>query len=118
MEHNFKRLDIWQKSMDLVCEVYTLSKSYPKEEKFGLVSQMRRCAITIPSKIAEGSYVQADKNFSHYLEIVTGSLYRLHSQLIISKNLDYISTQQLENLSSEIKTLNKLLSTYKMLANN
>ena len=98
--------------MDLVCEVYTLSQSYPKEEKFGLVSQMRRSAISIPSNIAEGSCRNSEKHFAHYLEIATGSLYELYTQLIISQNLDFISKDQLDALSDEITSIDKMLYTF------
>lgn len=112
MEHNYKKLNIWQKSMELVYQVYKITQSFPKEEKFGLVSQMRRSAISIPSNIAEGSCRVSEKHFSHYLQNSTGSLYELHTQLIISQDQDFISKEQLDTLSSDILKIDKMLYTF------
>ena len=112
MEHNFKRLNIWQKSIELVYSVYDLTNSFPKDERFGLTSQLRRSAISIPSNIAEGSCRESNKHFSHYLGIATGSLYELHTQLVISKNLDFISKEQLDSISLNILKIDKMLYTF------
>ena len=112
MEHNYRRLKIWGKSMELVCMIYKITQSFPKEEKFGLVSQMRRAAVSIPSNIAEGSCRNSEKHFSHYIQNSTGSLYELHTQLIISQDQDFISKEQLDTLSADILKIDKMLYTF------
>jgi len=74
---NFKQLTVWQKSMNLVVETHQLSKSLPNEEKFGLISQMNRAAVSIPSNIAEGSSRRSDKDYARFLEIALGSSFEL-----------------------------------------
>lgn len=75
--HNFRKLEIWRLSMDLVKQVYALSKNLPESEKFGLISQVQRCAISIPSNIAEGSGRTSNKEFNHFLKIAISSSYEL-----------------------------------------
>jgi four helix bundle protein len=100
-----KELKVWQKSMNFVTLIYRQTKSFPKEEMFGLVSQMRRAAVSVPSNIAEGYGRFSDKELFHFLHIALGSLTELETQLIISKNLEFISeteSQQLLELNEEI----------------
>ena len=73
--HNFRKLDIWLKSMDLVVEIYNLTSVFPNHEKFGLSSQMQRSAVSIPSNIAEGSAKSSNKDFARFLEMSLGSSY-------------------------------------------
>lgn len=85
-----KKLDAWKLSMELVVEVYTLSKKFPKEEIYGLTNQIRRCAVSIPSNIAEGCARQNDKETVQFLYISIGSIAELETQLLIAKELEYI----------------------------
>lgn len=85
-----KDLKVWQESTDLVVDIYNLTKFFPKNEQFGLTSQMRRCSISIPSNIAEGAGRKGGKEFSRFLYISLGSLAELETQLEISVRLDYI----------------------------
>ena len=87
MEH--KDLDAWKKSIDLVEAVYIVTKKFPKEELFGLVQQMRRCAVSVPSNIAEGCARKNDTETIQFLYIAAGSLAELETQLIISEKLGY-----------------------------
>ena len=82
--HNFKKLNIWVNAMSLVKDVYLLTSNFPKEEKFGLISQINRCSISIPSNIAEGSSRSSNKEFSHFIKIALGSLFELETQIILS----------------------------------
>jgi len=98
MKHNFKELLVWKKSIDLVKSVYQLTTSLPSEEKFGLISQMNRSSVSIPSNIAEGSGRTSDKEFLHFLNIAISSSYELETQLIISNEIfgleiDYVLIQ-------------------------
>ena len=92
----FKGLKIWQEGIEIVTNVYQLTSGFPEEEKFGLVSQIRRSAVSIPSNIAEGYGRNSDSELSRFLNISRGSSYELETQLIISFNLGYISSEQLE----------------------
>ena len=115
--HKYRDLIVWQKSMDLVMLIYKLTLSFPESEKYGLTSQMRRCAISIPSNIAEGSRRDSKKDFRKFILISFGSGAELETQLEISVNLKYISkneTTKCINLLEEImKMLNKLQTTLK-----
>lgn len=87
MEH--KELDVWKKSIDLVEAVYTITKMFPKEELFCMVQQMRRCAISIPSNIAEGCARKNNTETIQFLHIALGSLSELETQIIISERIGY-----------------------------
>jgi four helix bundle protein len=104
--HNFRELKIWRESMNLVKHVYALTNELPVNEKFGLISQIQRCAISIPSNIAEGSGRSSEKEFLHFLNISISSSYELETQLILLEDLYNISTQ---------KTLTQITSIQKMI---
>ena len=91
---NFKELMVWQKAIDLVTEIYKITRAFPKEEVFGLVSQMQRAAVSIPSNIAEGHERNSDKEFAQFLCIARGSLAELETQIIIAEKLSYITKEQ------------------------
>lgn len=90
----YKELIVWQKSMDLVEQVYTLTKSFPESEKFTLTNQLRRCAVSIPSNIAEGWGRGTAKFYVHFLQIAKGSLAELETQLEIANRLKYIDQSE------------------------
>lgn len=105
--HNFKKLKIWQESIALVSDSYNLTKLFPDFEKFGLATQMNRCAVSIPSNIAEGSSKSTDKHFSRYLEFSLGSAFEWETQLIIAFNEKYISEKKFKELEHKIKQIQK-----------
>lgn len=115
MGQRHKRMDIWNLSMSLVEEVYELTQVFPSEEKFGLTSQMRRSAVSIPSNIAEGAARNSDKDFIRFLAIARGSLMELDTQLILSDRLGYI--QRTKGLAERIEhifaKINALITTLK-----
>ncbi len=103
---NHKELDVWKKSMDLVELIYKLSNSFPDSEKFGLTSQMRRAAVSIPSNIAEGAGRKGDKEFIQFLHIALGSLSEVETQYLIAVRLKYIENNgALELLINDVKKL-------------
>ena len=110
-----KDLIVWNKSMDLVVATYRLSSQFPDEEKFGLTSQMRRAAVSVPSNIAEGAARNSTKEYIRFLYIALGSLSELETQLLISKRLEYLS-DFLEDAIIEIRKM--LLSLIKSLKQN
>lgn len=81
--HNFRELKIWKESINLVKQIYLLTSDLPKDEKFGLISQINRCSVSIPSNIAEGSGRTSDKEFLNFLNIAISSSYELETQLIL-----------------------------------
>ena len=99
--HNYNNLQIWQLAMDLVEEIYKLTASFPIEEKFGMVSQMTRAAVSIPSNIAEGAGRNSDKDFAHFISIAIGSLYELNTQIVLSERLGYINQSQSQELQKK-----------------
>lgn len=88
---NHYDLDVWKKSLNLVTDIYKITSDFPKEEKFGLGSHLRKTAISIPSNIAEGAARKGNKEFIRFLYISLGSLSELDTQLLISENLEYLN---------------------------
>ena len=111
--HNYNNLQIWQQAMDLVEEIYKLTASFPIEEKFGLVSQMTRAAVSIPSNIAEGAGRNSDKDFAHFISIAIGSLYELHTQIVLSERLGYINQSQSQELQKKLDNLQRKSVSFK-----
>lgn len=112
--NSYKDLIVWQKAIDLVVAVYAFTRDFPKEELYGLVSQMRRCAVSIPSNIAEGRTRGSRKDFRQFLIIAFASGAELETQLIISKKLEYGNIDEyvkIDNLLAEVmKMLNRMTS--------
>ncbi len=110
--HNFKKLNIWVNAMSLVKDVYLLTSNFPKEEKFGLISQINRCSISIPSNIAEGSSRSSNKEFSHFIKIALGSLFELETQIILSSDFKMINDQDSNIILDKITTLQKMINGF------
>ena len=106
--HKYKELKLWQKSIDLVTSVYLTTRSFPETEKFGVISQINRAAVSIPSNIAEGAGRNSDKEFIQFLSIAQASSFELETQLIISKNLNYLSVEDLDQLTIQIEEVQKM----------
>lgn len=111
--HNYKELKIWQKGRELVKEIYSLTKGYPNEELYVLVSQMRRAVISIPSNIAEGSGRNTDKDFCRFLDVANGSAFELETQLYLSFDIGYISEVELNQLLVPIQETQKMIHNLK-----
>jgi four helix bundle protein len=115
MAHPWKDLIVWQKAHKLVLEIYKVTSTFPDNERFGLVQQIRRSSISVAANIVEGKSKNTDKEFSAYLHNSRGSLEETRYHLLLSKDLGYIGEKEfesLENLASEISfLLNKLIST-------
>ena len=107
--HNFKELRVWQKSIDLTVEIYTALATFPTDEKFGLISQMKRAAVSIPSNIAEGAGRNSNKVFKHFLSISLGSVFELETQLIISNRLSLINNDLTQEINNKITDLQKMI---------
>lgn len=111
MTHNFKRLEIWKQSMDLVERVYLTINEVPNDERFGLKSQISRSAVSIPSNIAEGSGRDSEKEFGRFLSISIGSLHELETQLILLNRLYKLDTG---TLVDSCQNLQRMISGFKL----
>ena len=104
-----KDLEVWKKSIDFVTELYKITAIFPKEELYGLTSQMRRAAVSIPSNIAEGAARKSNKEFIQFLYIALGSTVEIETQLIISKNLMLINEVSFIELDKERNEIGRML---------
>lgn len=115
MEFSFERLKVWELSREIVREVYTLTKLFPNDERFGLIDQLRRAAVSIPSNIAEGSGRKSFKDQAHFVEIAYGSLMEVCCQLTVAVDLlyIYISSCEIEIVREHIESLSRQLQSYR-----
>ena len=107
---SFKDLFVWQKGIELINEIYKLTKFFPKEELYGLTSQIRRAAVSIPANIAEGWGRGTTKNYLQFLEIARGSLFELNTIILISYNQDYINKEHCDEIENKIIEIGKMLN--------
>ena len=105
----YKDLIVWQKSILLVTDVYTLTKNFPVDERFGMVSQLNRAVISIPANIAEGWGRELSKNYLQFLRISRGSLMEVETMVLISKNLNYITEKNFIEINKKIEEVGKIL---------
>ncbi|MCR5862174.1 four helix bundle protein [Flavobacterium sp. J372] len=108
---NFRNLIVWQKAMTLVTNVYQATQHLPREESFGLTSQIRRSSISIPSNIAEGYGRNSDTELSRFLNITIGSLFELQTQLEIAYNIGYLNQELFNNLFDQSREVEIMLSS-------
>lgn len=106
----YRDLDVWKKARSLVKEVYLVTRNFPSDEMYGLMSQMRRCAVSIPSNIAEGYGRQFKKETIQFLHIARGSLFELETQFFIASDLNFIDEENLEKLLPQLDECKKLLN--------
>ncbi|MFY0599750.1 MAG: four helix bundle protein [Cyclobacteriaceae bacterium] len=111
--NNFKELIIWQKAIELASLVYDITKSFPNDEKFGLTNQLRRASVSVSSNIAEGSGRSGKKDYAMFIGYSLGSLFEIESQLIISRNLNFIDQTIFEDISSRVTELQKMTYSFK-----
>jgi len=107
----YRDLVVWQKSMALVTDVYKTTKSFPKDETYGIVSQMRRCAVSIPSNIAEGYGRNSSSDYVRFLRMAMGSLYELQTQFDIPLNLGYVTKNYHGELFESSREVERMLSS-------
>ncbi|AJW62124.1 four helix bundle protein [Elizabethkingia sp. HX WHF] len=111
--HNFEKLIFWQKSISLAKQVYIVSQMITESEKFGIISQMKRAVISIPSNIAEGAGRNSNKEFNHFLAIALGSAFELQTQLILAKELDLLSEESVLGLLEDVSEVQKMIYSFK-----
>ncbi|WP_416354255.1 four helix bundle protein [Aquimarina aquimarini] len=105
-------MKIWQQSIKLVNDNYALTKTFPESERFNLISQMNRCAVSIPSNIAEGSSKSTNRHFKKFLENSLGSAFEWETQLIVSLNENYLSKEKFEELENKILQIQKMIGSF------
>ncbi|MGV4413638.1 four helix bundle protein [Chryseobacterium sp. T1] len=111
--HRLQDLLIWKKSIELVKDIYLLTQELPNEEKFGLINQMRRCAVSIPSNIAEGAGRNNAKEFFQFLGIAQGSTYELETQLILLVELKFINESKVALVLNHLTEIQKMVYKFK-----
>jgi four helix bundle protein len=112
MDSNYKKyteLEVWAEARKLVTNIYSLTKSFPKEEQFGLIIQMRRCAVSIPSNIAEGCGRNHKKESLQFFYIARGSVFELETQLYLSNDLHFLNKDELTQNLNQLELVRKLL---------
>jgi four helix bundle protein len=109
---NFKELLIWQKGMEIAIKTFKFTAAFPKEDKYGICSQMNRAAISIPSNIAEGSSRKSQKDYLRFIEISLGSVFELETQLIIAEKLGKGNPELLAQLKADIVEEQKMLTGF------
>lgn len=122
MSKSYRDLIAWQKAIQLVTEIYRITRQFPKEEIYGLTSHLRRAAVSIPSNIAEGQARLSKLEFKKFLRHARSSLVEVETQLLIARNLDYLSepaaNQLLKQTTEVARILNGLLNTFRTTAGN
>ncbi len=109
--HQYKKLKVWQDSIQFCLEIYSITKTFPNQEQFGLISQLRRASVSIPSNIAEGSKRSTKKDFSSFLRIAHGSGAELETQLLISKELTYIKEEDYLKLITSLEAIMGMIAS-------
>ncbi|MCB2155338.1 four helix bundle protein [bacterium] len=107
----YKDLIVWQKSMQLSLQVYRITKQFPREEVYGLTSQVRRAAVSIPSNIAEGQARKSTREFRQFLSIARGSLAEVETQLLIGMHLGYVGEDELQPILGLQEEINRMLNS-------
>ena len=115
---SYRDLLVWQKAMGLVTKIYLISKVIPKEELYGLISQIRKSAVSVPSNIAEGYGRHSTNDYIRFLQIASGSLYEMQTQLEICLNLEYISKQDFSRINEQSREIERMLSSLIRKINN
>lgn len=110
--NNFRKLLVWQKAMSLTTKIYSKTKQFPKEEIFGITSQIRRSTISIPSNIAEGIGRDSNNELIRFINIAVGSLFELQTQLEIAKNISYLNEEEFNNLYEDSREVERMLVAF------
>ena len=109
---DFRKLEIWKRSFALVKEIYKYLDAFPKEENFGLKSQMKRASISIPSNIAEGCGRSTDRDLARFIDIALGSAFELETQVLLSLELGFGNKEDIEKIIDELTQIQKMTNRY------
>ena len=108
--HNFRNLKVWEKSIDFAVECYKSTANFPSEEKFGLISQIRRAAVSVPANIAEGAGRNTDGEFNQFLGNAKGSSFELETLFIIAEKVEILPKQEFDQKLLEVQEIQKMLT--------
>ena len=109
---DFKKLRVWTKGIEVAKKTYLLTSEFPSNERYGLISQMNRAAVSIPSNIAEGSGRRSEKEYRRFLEIALGSAFELETQLIISKEMEWSNKENIEKLLEQVTDAQRMITGF------
>lgn len=109
---NFKELKIWQKGFDIAVNCFEITTRFPSQEKFGLVSQINRCGVSIPSNIAEGSSRTSDKDYKRFIQISLGSCFELETQLLIAQKMNFGNPDSIKIILESLAEEEKMLTAF------
>jgi len=112
MIKTFRDIKIWQLSMELVTNIYKVTIDFPETEKYGLVSQLRRCSVSVPANIAEGFGRNSQGDFKRFVNISMGSLFEIQTQIEVAKNLNFITEEIFEKLYSDTREIERMMSSF------
>ena len=117
---NYKELLIWQKGIEIVKKIYQLTKQFPSEEKYGLISQITRAAVSISANIAEGSSRNSDKDYARFLQVALGSAFEVQTYLVIAKEMNLAKVKDIEEVEILIEEEIKMIHSFikKLIANS
>ena len=104
-----ERLEVWERAVDFVVRIYRMTESFPREEKFGLTSQIRRAAVSVPANIAEGAARQSSKEFNYFLSIAQGSVSELATEILIARRLGYVDEQTYLIDDDELASIGRMI---------
>jgi four helix bundle protein len=109
-QFSFEKLHVWQKSKNLAVNIYKITEKFPSGERFGLISQMKRCSVSVASNIAEGTGRNSNKDKARFTEIAYASLMELVNQLIIANDLNFIEKEQYKSIRKDIEEISRMLN--------
>ena len=109
MKHRFKELKVWQKAMEVARLTYQHCANFPADERFGLISQMRRAAVSIASNVAEGAGRDSAKEFRHFLFIANGSAYELETQYLLAESFGYVTTEAVQEICRSLEEVQRMI---------
>ena len=111
--HQFKELKVWQKGREFVKDIYLATRNFPKDELFGITSQMRRSAVSIPTNIAEGCGRNTDADLSRFFDIANGSAFELETLAILSFDLDFLSQEEFNRFDKKLNEIQRMIFGFK-----
>lgn len=117
VKHNFRKLEIWTEGISLVKDTYALTSTFPKSEIYGLSSQIQRCAVSIPSNIAEGCSKKSEKHTAQFIETALGSAFEWETQLVIAFEVGFISDEDYKSFLRRVHSLQRKIIGFKMKLN-
>lgn len=109
---DFRSLKVWERSHYLAVSIYRMTSSFPKDEKYGLTGQLRRCGVSIPANIAEGCGRSGEKEFGRFLNIALGSASELEYLLVLSRDIELVNQTSFESLSTDVVEVKKMLTSF------